>query len=42
MRTDKPHMLASYPESTDMRKTVEEKQPFNEYHAKSNPINHPD
>lgn len=38
MRTNKP---TSYPETTSMRKIVEEKQPLGEYSAKSDHENCP-
>ena len=41
MRTNKLKMLTSYPETTDRRKLVEEKQPLDEYHAKANHGNRP-
>lgn len=41
MRTNKPNMPTSYPETTSMRKIAEEKQPLGEYSAKSDHENCP-
>lgn len=35
------NMLTSYPETTDMRELVKEKQPLDEYYANSNHANCP-
>lgn len=41
MRTNKPNVLISYSETIDIRKVVEEKQPLDEYYAKSDRGNCP-
>lgn len=41
MRTNKPNVLISYSGTIDIRKVVEEKQPLDEYYAKSDRGNCP-